>query len=90
MATQYAAGAGLALDMRNARTDREAHLELTAEQLQTALNSRVIIEQAKGFIAATRGVTPDEAFNLMRSYARSHNQTVQTIAGQVVNRRILI
>ena len=40
------------------------------EQLQGALNSRIIIEQAKGAIAQFRGVTVDEAFVLLRSHAR--------------------
>src|ERR1044072_1024926 len=36
------------------------HGEVLTEQLQTALNSRVVIEQAKGVVAQARGVNPDE------------------------------
>lgn len=41
------------------------------EQLQSALNSRVVLEQAKGAVAERHGVTVDEAFQLLRSHARS-------------------
>jgi GAF domain-containing protein len=58
--------------------------ELLTEQLQGALNSRVIIEQAKGALAQSRGVTVDEAFQIMRSHARSHNQRLSDIARAVI------
>jgi len=58
--------------------------EVLAEQLQTALNSRIVVEQAKGAIAQLRGVTVDAAFELLRSYARSHNTRLSVIAQQVV------
>jgi len=44
--------------------------ELLAEQLQEALNSRVMIEQAKGVLAERTGVQVDQAFELIRSHAR--------------------
>jgi transcriptional regulator with GAF, ATPase, and Fis domain len=44
--------------------------ELLSEQLQSALNSRVVIEQAKGAIAQFRNVSVDEAFILLRTQAR--------------------
>jgi GAF domain-containing protein len=58
--------------------------EMLTEQLQGALNSRIIIEQAKGAIAQVRGVTVDEAFNRIRDYARSHNQRLTEVAHLVV------
>ncbi|MBA2638465.1 MAG: GAF and ANTAR domain-containing protein [Nocardioidaceae bacterium] len=53
--------------------------ELT-EQLQGALNSRVVIEQAKGAIAQQHHVNVDEAFQLLRRYARSHQRKLGDVA----------
>ncbi len=50
------------------------HSEIVTEQLQTALNSRILIEQAKGILAERRHITVAEAFTLMRTYARNHNR----------------
>lgn len=49
--------------------------EVLAEQLQGALNSRIVLEQAKGAVPQARGVSVDEAFTSIRSYARSNNLT---------------
>jgi AmiR/NasT family two-component response regulator len=54
------------------------------EQLQAALNSRVIIEQAKGAIAQAHGVSVDEAFAVIRAYARSNNRRLGDVAHVVV------
>ena len=54
--------------------------EILTEQLQAALNSRIVIEQAKGAIAQHRGVTVDEAFELLRVYARSHSRRLGDVA----------
>ncbi len=59
--------------------------ELLAVQLQNALNSRVTIEQAKGVLSERRGVTVDEAFDLLRAYARSHNLHLSDLARQVAD-----
>jgi len=55
------------------------------EQLQEALDSRVIIEQAKGVLAAERGISIDEAFQRLRRHARSHRAPLRTVAEAVVN-----
>lgn len=58
------------------------------DQLQHALNSRVLIEQAKGVIAYSHKIPVDEAFTLIRAYAR-HNQTgLSTVATQIVNQNL--
>jgi hypothetical protein len=61
---------------------------LLAAQLQAALNSRVIIEQAKGMIAQYLTVTVDDAFQLLRNYAHYHNRKLSEVASDVVERRI--
>jgi GAF domain-containing protein len=59
--------------------------EALSEQLQGALNSRIVIEQAKGAIAQAQGVNVDAAFLIMRDYARSHNRRLSDIARAIVN-----
>jgi AmiR/NasT family two-component response regulator len=54
------------------------------EQLQGALNSRVIIEQAKGALATRGRVKVDEAFDHLRGYARSHNLLLSELARTVI------
>ena len=54
------------------------------EQLENALASRVVIEQAKGIIAAEGAVTVDEAFDRLRRHARRHRTSVQEVAAAVV------
>jgi hypothetical protein len=58
--------------------------EILTEQLQGALNSRIVIEQAKGVVAQARGLNPDEAFTLIRDYARGHNRRLSDVANAIV------
>ena len=55
------------------------------DQLQDALDQRVVIEQAKGITAQHHHTTIDSAFDLIRSYARNHNASIHTVAEAVVN-----
>ncbi|PWV77107.1 ANTAR domain-containing protein [Prauserella marina] len=56
-----------------------------ADQLQRALDSRVLIEQAKGALAARLGVSPSAAFELLRGFARRNRILLADVAGQVVD-----
>ncbi|WP_253829646.1 GAF and ANTAR domain-containing protein [Prauserella aidingensis] len=60
------------------------HQEMVTEQLQTALNSRVTIEQAKGVLAERHGVTTDQAFTAMRRHARSQSRRLGEVAGEII------
>lgn len=65
--------------------DELAELRPRTTQLQQALVSRVAIEQAKGIIAATNNVGIDEAFDILRRYARRHSITIHDTAAAVIN-----
>ncbi len=56
----------------------------TAEQLQHALTSRIIIEQAKGMIAAREAITIDQAFARLRQHARQHSAVLHEVARAVI------
>ncbi|MEU8800055.1 GAF and ANTAR domain-containing protein [Spirillospora sp. NPDC048819] len=58
--------------------------ELIVEQLQSALTSRIVIEQAKGVLAERGQISIGEAFTLMRRYARDHNRLLSQVARAVV------
>jgi transcriptional regulator with GAF, ATPase, and Fis domain len=65
-----------------------AKQEIVTEQLQVALNSRVLIEQAKGFLTHSLSIGVDEAFVLLRSYARTNNRRLTDVADDVVQGRL--
>ena len=60
------------------------------DQLQRALSSRIVIEQAKGVLSQTGNVTTDEAFHRMRQYARSHGMLLSNVAENLVARTLTI
>ncbi len=70
------------IGMLQARATEEARV--LAEQLQRALNSRVIIEQAKGMLAEHANVDLDAAFRLLRGYARNRNEYLSDVARALV------
>lgn len=55
-----------------------------SEQLQHALSSRVLIEQAKGMLAERTGTEVEEAFTILRAYARRHNLRLVRVAGDLL------
>lgn len=61
--------------------------DVLTQQLQTALDSRVAIEQAKGVLAASLGIGLDEAFELIRRRARNERRHLSEVAREVVYNR---
>jgi hypothetical protein len=59
--------------------------QLLVRQLQTALDSRIVIEQAKGFLASYADTDTDTAFQLLRRYARSNSAPLSATADDLVN-----
>jgi len=58
------------------------------EQLNFALNSRILIEQAKGVLAERAGIDIEQAFSRLRGYARNHNLRLVDVAQQVIDRTL--
>jgi GAF domain-containing protein len=63
---------------------------IVTEQLQRALDSRVVIEQAKGVLAASANVGVEKAFEMLRGHARHHNLNLHDVAQAVVERTLTI
>jgi GAF domain-containing protein len=61
-----------------------ARAEALTEQLQGALNSRVVIEQAKGALARIEGISVDEAFEVLRGRARSQRRRLVDVASALL------
>ena len=69
--------------------ERAVHQAWTVqEQLQGALNSRVIIEQAKGVLAGQSGLDPEQAFSVLRTRAREQGIRLTDLARAVVDRTV--
>jgi len=69
---------------------RSREQDLLTEQLQAALNTRIVIEQAKGVLAERGQIGLGEAFTLLRARARQTRQPLTTIAYAVIEGRIPI
>jgi GAF domain-containing protein len=65
------------------RALRDAHI--VTSQLEAALESRVVIEQAKGIVAEGAHVSIDAAFALLRGFARSHNRLLSQTAREIID-----
>jgi len=56
-----------------------------AQQLRQALDSRIVIEQAKGMIAARQRIDSEDAFGVLRAYARRNSRKLHDAAGDVID-----
>ncbi len=68
------------------RTVRESRS--VVEQLQGALGSRVMIEQAKGLLAERKRIGVDAAFAILRDYARAHNRRLGDVSRELLEGRL--
>ena len=68
--------------------DAAARTGRLASQLQQALDSRIVIEQAKGKLSAAWDTDVSKAFNRMRRHARNHGLKVHDVAAAVVDGRV--
>jgi len=69
--------------------DRTSHDRAAINaQLQTALTSRVVLEQAKGVLAQQGALEMHEAFVVLRRYARNHNLRLTDLATSIVQRQV--
>ncbi len=58
---------------------------VVTSQLQAALESRIVIEQAKGIVAESNHVSIDNAFSQLRTYARNNNRHLSRTAQEIVD-----
>lgn len=84
LAQALARVAGIALVTNRTIADQSA----LSVQLQTALNGRVVLEQAKGLLAQAGGLGMEDAFEVLRRHARSHQLRLGDVAEAVVSREI--
>jgi GAF domain-containing protein len=59
--------------------------QVLTDQLNRALNTRIVIEQAKGMVAEREGLSMEDAFATLRSYARSHNLRLADVARDLID-----
>ena len=59
--------------------------QVVNQQLQHALNTRVVIEQAKGMLAERAGLNMEQAFAQLRNHARSHNRRLVDVANDLIS-----
>ena len=64
--------------------------QILNEQLSYALNSRIVIEQAKGMVAERETLNMEEAFGMLRNHARNHNLRLVDVARDVISLKLAV
>jgi GAF domain-containing protein len=64
--------------------------QILNEQLNYALNSRIVIEQAKGMVAERENLNMEQAFALLRNHARNHNLRLVDVARDIITARMAV
>jgi GAF domain-containing protein len=82
MGTTFATAAAVLL----ANSDAYWGAQTLATQLDQAMQSRAVIEQAKGIVMSQSGITPDEAFQLLVRASQRENRKLRDIAAEIVER----
>jgi GAF domain-containing protein len=77
---EFASGAAVTLASARAYWEQVER----ADGLARAMESRAVIEQAKGVIIATTGVSAEEAFELLRAQSQAENRKLREIAAEIV------
>jgi GAF domain-containing protein len=83
-AEEYAGQAAIALANAQAYWEQAS----LAQNLAKALESRSVIDQAKGVIIATAGVDADDAFDLLRQQSQAENRKLREVAAEIVERQV--
>ena len=64
--------------------------QILNEQLNYALNSRIVIEQAKGMVAERENLNMEQAFSTLRNHARNHNLRLVDVAREVITAKLAV
>lgn len=83
VALAQALASAATIGLLHARTITHQHT--VNEQLHTALQSRIVIEQAKGLLAARQSITLNHAFDALRHHARDHRVLLSNVARDVID-----
>src|SRR5438093_4492234 len=75
------------MQTRNEESDLIAEAQERIAQLEEALESRIVVEQAKGVLAERLAISVGEAFDMLRYAARSHRMKLRELATRVVEER---
>ena len=79
-----------AIEVALSRYDETERLQTKVDQLESALERRILIERAKGILMERHGIAEREAFGLLRDHARSQNRRVVDVAVAVADGHALL